>query len=167
MDAETLAPRLATPGDRIALGNFLCSSADARLERWIRVSALDRQLSATPSDDFRLLLFYDEGGELVAVTAHERNLWVADAAGDPLPGTEFKLVAISDRFRDGVLPGGRPIVAAILEATFEDIRQCARGDFVAMMVRPGNDEGMRVVERLHATPIGVSAGDEVFVLRLG
>lgn len=167
MNPAGITCRLATPGDRVALGNFPCSSADVRLEDWIRRSALDRHLQASAVDDSRLLVFHDDNGELIAVAAHERNVWVADADGDPLPGTELKLVAISERFRDGHAPDGRALVAVVLEHTFEDITHCRRGDLVAMMVQPGNADGKRLVERSGATFVGVAAGDDVFILRLG
>jgi hypothetical protein len=57
-------------------------------------------------------------------------------------------------------------VVAVLEATFEDIRDRARGEWVAMMVRPGNDDGAGVVARLGATHVGTSGGDDVYVLPL-
>lgn len=54
----------------------------------------------------------------------------------------------------------------MLDATFDDIRTSDRGPWVSMMVRPGNADGENLVARLGATPVGLSAGDDVFVLAI-
>lgn len=136
------------------------------MEPWVRTRALDCHLTATPAVDFRLLVFHDDAGEVVAVSAHERNAWVVDPNQDPIPGTDLKLVAIADRFRDSRASDGRPLIAAILEATFDDIRARRRGGWAVMMVQSGNDDGRGVVDRLGATQVGAVEGDDVFVLAL-
>lgn len=166
MDPVGLHHRPATRADREPLATFACSSADARVEPWVRERALQRCLAATPADDFRLLLFHDDLGELVAVTAHERNDRVADAEGDVLPGSYLVLVAISDRFRDSRAPEGRPLINPILESTVDDIRSRNRGRLVTMMVHPGNDDGAKVVTRLGANRLGTSGEDEVYVMEI-
>ena len=167
MDPAGLLHRPAAPGDRTALASFVCTSSDPRLEPWIRGQALDRQLSSAAADDFRLLVFHEDAGPIVAVTAHERNFVAAGADGDPLPGSYLMVAAITDRFRDGRAPDGRPLVAAVLEATFDDIRARSRGQWVSMMVQSGNDDGARVIARLGATLIGTTERDTVYVLQLG
>lgn len=166
MDPDGLHYRAADDGDRIALGTFECAGPDERVQEWIRQHALDRQLAASPSDDFRLLIFLQDSGSPVAVSAHERNFVAVGPDGDPIPGTYLVVIAIADRFRDADAPDGRPLVAAILESTLDDIRQCGRGPWVSMMVRPSNPDGQRVVERLGAVHVGASGGDDVYVLKL-
>lgn len=51
--------------------------------------------------DFRLLVFHEDAGAIVAITAHERNFVVAGPDGEPLPGSYFMVAAITDRFRMG------------------------------------------------------------------
>lgn len=75
-------------------------SADPRLEPWLRNDALNRHLSSTATDDFRLLVFHEDAGALVAITAHERNFVVAGPDGEPVPGSYFMVAAITDRFRE-------------------------------------------------------------------
>jgi hypothetical protein len=165
MDPSGLAHRPAGPGDRAALASFTCESADPRLERWIRNDALDHQQMSTPSDDFRLIIIYQDDGALVAVAAHQRNEVAVDAQGDPVPGTYLVLVAIADRFRDAVAPDGRHLISVVLEVTFDDIRERKRGPCVSMMTYRGNSDGEAVIARLGATRIGVANGvDDVYVL---
>lgn len=133
----------------------------------MRNDALDRHLISTAADDFRLLVFHEDAGAIVAVTAHERNfIVVAGPERDPVPGSYFMVAAITDRFRDGLAPDGRPLVAALLDATFEDIRSRGRGEWVSMMVRSGNADGDGVVRRLGATHVGRDGEDDVYVLHL-
>lgn len=166
MDPAGLQHRPAAPADRDALAAFPCTSADPRVEPWIRGSALDRHVGATAEDDFRLLVFHEDAGPLVAVSAHERNYVVAAPDGDPVPGSYLMLVAITDRFRGGTAPDGRRLIEAVLDVTFDEIRSSDRGPWVSMMVRPGNADGEAVVARLGAVPVGTSAGDDVFMLAI-
>ena len=166
MDPAGLQHRPGAPGDRAALATFPCTSADARAEPWIHVDALDRHLGATALDDFQLLVFHEDAGDLVAVVAHERNFVVAGPDGDPVPGSYLMLVAIADRFRGGRAPDGRRLIDAVLDVIFDDIRSRNRGPWVAMMVQPGNADGESLVARLGASPVGASAGDDVFVLAI-
>lgn len=166
MDPAGLQHRPAAQGDRAALASFVCTSADPRLEAWSRNEALNRHLSSDATDDFRLLVFHEDAGAIVAITAHERNFVVAGPDGDPVPGSYFMVAAITDRFRDGRAPDGRPLIAVVLEATFEDVRGRGRGDWVSMMVRAGNDDGAGVVTRLGATYVGRDRDDDVYVLYL-
>ncbi len=166
MDPAGLQHRPAAPGDQAGLTSFECTSADPRLESWVRNDALNRHLRSTATDDFRLLVFHDDAGALVAVTAHERNFFVAGPDGEPLPGSYVMVVAITDRFRDGHAPDGRPLVVAVLDATFEDVRGRGRGNWVSMMVRAGNSDGAGVVARLGATQVGRSGDEDVYVLYL-
>lgn len=166
MDPAGLRHRPAAPGDRDALATVPCTSADPRVEPWIHGNALDRHLGATVEDDFRLLVFHEDAGALVAIVAHERNYVVAGADGEPLPGSYLMLVAISDRFRGSSAPDGRRLIDAVLDATFDDIRSRERGPWVSMMVQPGNDDGADLVARLSATRVGVSGGDDVYVLAI-
>lgn len=149
------------------LAMFPCMSLDPRLEPWIRNDALDRSLATVANDDFRLLVFHQDDGQLVAVTAHERNYVVAGPEGDPVPGSYLIVAGIADRFRGSRAPDGRPLIAAILKATFDDIRLRDRGEWVSMMVHEGNTDGAAVVARLEATLVGQSGSDEVYVLSLG
>lgn len=123
-------------------------------------------MSATAADDFHLLIFREDAGPLVAVTAHERNHVLADSDGDLLPGTYLMLVAITDRFRDGMAPDGRPLATAVIDATFTHIRSRARGDVVGMMVRSGNSDGERLVHRLGAQRVGEDGDDHVYLVTL-
>lgn len=166
MDPAGLHHRPAAPGDRAALSQFVCTSADPRLESWVRNDAVDRQIRSTAADDFRLLMFHEDAGAIVAVAAHERNFVVAGTDGDPVPGSYLIIVSITDRFRDGRAPDGRPLIVAVLDATFDDVRARGRGDWVSMMVRASNGDGASVVERLGAAHIGRSGDDEVYVLHL-
>ncbi len=167
MDPIGLGQRFATSGDRSLLASFSCTSTDPRLEYWVRNDALDRALSSTETDDLRLLLFHQDDGQLVGVTAHERNYVVAGSDGDPLPGSYFIVVAIADRFRDSNAPDGQPLVSAILNATLADIRSRLRGDCVVLMVRHGNTDGESITSRLDATLLGQSGIDDVYVMFLG
>lgn len=166
MDPAGLHHRPAAPGDQAALASFVCTSADPRLESWVRNDALNRHLRSTAADDFRLLVFHDDDGAIVAVTAHERNLFAAGPDGEPLAGSNLMVVSITDRFRDGDAPDGRPLIVAVLDATFDDVRGRGRGEWVSMMVRAGNNDGAGVVERLGATLVGRSGDDDVYVLHL-
>lgn len=166
MDPAGLQHRPAAPGDRDALATFPCTSADPRVEPWIRGSALDRHVGATAEDDLRLLVFHEDAGPLVAVSAHERNYVVAGPDGDPVPGSYLILVAITDRFRGGTAPDGRRLIDAVLDETFEDIRTRDRGPWVSMMVQPGNNDGADIVARLGAIRVGSSGGDDVYVLAI-
>lgn len=105
MDPAGLQHRPAAQGDQVALASFVCTSADPRLEAWVRNDALNRHLNSTSTDDFRLLVFHEDAGAVVAVTAHERNFIVAGPDGEPVPGSYFMVAAITDRFRDGQAPG--------------------------------------------------------------
>lgn len=166
MDPAGLHHRPAAQGDQAALASFVCISADPRLEAWVRNDALGRHINSTATDDFRLLVFHEDAGAIVAVTAHERNFIVADPDGEPVPGSYFMVAAITDRFRDGQAPDGRPLIVAVLDATFEDVRARGRGEWVSMMVRAGNGDGAGLVARLGATHVGQSGEDEVYVLHL-
>lgn len=42
MDPAGLEVRPARPGDRETLASFVCTSADPRIEEWIRTQAFDR-----------------------------------------------------------------------------------------------------------------------------
>lgn len=167
MNPVGLDQRLARIGDRSVLASFACTSLDPRLEDWIRNEALDRFLSSSEADDLRLLLFQQDDGQLVAVTAHERNYVVAGFDGDLLPGSDFIVAAIADRFRDSRAPDGRPLVSVVLDATFVDVRSRNRGEWVTMMVHDGNVDGESIVARLGATMLGRSGIDDVYVLSLG
>lgn len=158
--------RPAARGDEAALATFPCTGADERVEPWIHNLSLQRHLAATPADDFRLIVFHEDAGDLVAVAAHERNYVVAGPDGDPVPGSYLMLVAITDRFRGGTAPDGRRLIDAVLDVAFDDIRSRHRGRWVVMMVQPGNADGAALMGRLDATPVSASDGDDVFVLTL-
>jgi hypothetical protein len=166
VDPAGLHHRPVALGDGAALASFSCTSADSRVETWIRTRALDSHLDATAGDDFQLLLFHEDAGAPVAVAAHERNHVVVGPDGDPVAGTYLILIAITDRFRGGTSPDGRRLIDVVLDAVFGDIRTRNRGPWVAMMVQPGNVDGEALIERLGARRVGASAGDEVFVLAI-
>ncbi|MGI8631823.1 MAG: hypothetical protein ACR2NA_04655 [Solirubrobacterales bacterium] len=167
MDPAGLQYRPAAQADQAALAAQVCTSADPRLEAWVRNDALNRHLRSTATDDFRLLVFHEDAGPIVAVTAHERNVVVAGPDGAPVHGSYLMVAAITDRFRDAKAPDGRPLIVAVLDATFDDVRARGRGDWVSMMVHAGNGDGAGVVERLGATHVGQSGDDDVYVLHLG
>jgi hypothetical protein len=159
--------RLARAADRGLLAGFDCSSADSRLESFVRQTALDLHLATQLQDDVRLLVFLQSDGALVACGLHKRNQRLLDPDGELVPGTQLVVIAIANRFRDSSAPDGQPLIQAVIGAVFADIRSRHRGPWVSMMVRPNNSDGHALVTRLGAEQDGVSDGDDVFVLELG
>jgi hypothetical protein len=156
--------RLARPADRNTLRDFGCSSADPRLESFVRYDALDLLEWSGLDDDVRLLLGFDSHSVLAAVALHRRNFRLL-SAGSVIPGSELVLICVNDDFRFGRL-GHSDALSETLEAAFADIRSRDRGDLVALLVHEANSGGRRIVERLQARHVGKDGDDDVFVVFL-
>lgn len=160
VDPVGLTCRLARPADQIPLSHFDCPSAHPAVEDYIRGDALDRHLNRRVELDYRLLVWTKNNGDLVAVAAHKRNL-DCHRDGIPFPGTEIVVVAIAAAYRDSTY-AGRPTIATVVGELLDDIAACDRGDFVAAVVQPGNDDGERLTGRLGLEEVGTRDGDVVY-----
>lgn len=144
------------------LSHFDCPGAHPDVEPYIRGRALDRFLNPWPGLDYRLLVWTQTNGDIVAVAAHKRSLDINDPDGEPIAGTEVVVVAIAAAYRDSQF-ADRPTIAAITEQLMADIADRDRGDFVAVLVHPGNGDGERLVERYAFEQDGTRDGDTVYV----
>lgn len=152
--------RLAGELDRALLDRAVWESDDPRLETFIRRDAIDA-LVRRRDGDYRLLVFEADDGELLGVSAHEQNFELGDEGGVPVPGSYLVVVAIVVGARGSRLEDGTPLVQAIVDATFDDVRARGRGGFVGMLVHPDNAAGHRVAARIGAQRDGESGSGEV------
>jgi hypothetical protein len=164
MDPVGLTCRLARAADGTLLAHFDCPGHDQRTEIYIRSETLGWHLDHDLERDYRLLVWTQTDGELVAVAAHRRNLH-AERFGVTIEGTEIVVVAIAAPYRDSSF-AGRPTITTVVEQLFDDIAAQDRGDFIAALVDPQNNDGRRLVERLEFEEDHTRDGDIVFV-RIG